>query len=288
MTLLGKIFTMLILCMSVLFMAFSIAVYATHKNWKLLVTNEDTQKGPLGLVQQLEQLTETNKSLRTEMDALQNQLDLERAARRHAIGALETKLAETQQRLTDKEAELRALQATEGEAAEALKVAEQTVAALRSEVMQLRNEIRIAQQDRDQQFEKVVRLTDQLHSVVGLKDNLLERQRQLLAMLTDMKRVMDKYGLSRNMDVDGIPPKLDGIVTAVGERNLIEVSLGSDDGLRVGHRLEVFRANTYLGHAIVLKTDPDRSVAQVDEKTQRGLIKVRDRVATRIGRARTS
>ena len=79
-----------------------------------------------------------------------------------------------------------------------------------------------------------------------------------------------------------VPPKLDAIVTAVGERNLIEVSIGSDDGLRVGHRLEVFHENAYLGYAVVLKTVPDRSVAQIDEKTQRGAVRVRDRVATKL------
>ena len=37
MTLLGKIFTVLILIMSVLFMSFSIMVFATHQNWQKLV-----------------------------------------------------------------------------------------------------------------------------------------------------------------------------------------------------------------------------------------------------------
>ena len=47
MTLLGKIFTVLIMVMSVVFMSFSIVVYATHTNWKseaeALKTNLDQQ-----------------------------------------------------------------------------------------------------------------------------------------------------------------------------------------------------------------------------------------------------
>ena len=42
------------------------------------------------------------------------------------------------------------------------------------------------------------------------------------------------------------------------------------------------------GDSVVLKTDPDRSVAQVDDKSQRGLIKVQDRVATKLSRTGTS
>ena len=39
MTLLGKIFTGLIVMMSVLFLGLAISVYATHVNWRKLVSN---------------------------------------------------------------------------------------------------------------------------------------------------------------------------------------------------------------------------------------------------------
>jgi hypothetical protein len=79
-----------------------------------------------------------------------------------------------------------------------------------------------------------------------------------------------------------IPPAIDGIVVAVavGDKNLIEISLGSDDGLRVGHRLGISRNNVDLGSAVVVKTDTDRCVAQLDQKSLKGEIKVRDRVRT--------
>jgi len=291
MTLLGKVFTVLIFIMSLVFMTFAVAVSATHTNWRTLVTNppeKTPEDGPLGLVHQLAQLKETNVNLRAEMEELRNEYQREMTARRHAIGSLETKLAEVKQGLTDKEAELRALQASEGESAEALKVAQQTVAALRIEIGSLRSEIQVAQADRDKQFDRVVQLTDQYNSVQGFLKNFKERNLQLAGQISENKRVMDKMGWTPTMNVEGIPPDLDGIVTAVGERNLIEISLGSDDGLRVGHRLQVFRSNAYLGYAVVLKTDPDRAVAQVDEKTQRGLVKVRDSVATKLSRTRAS
>ena len=137
-------------------------------------------------------------------------------------------------------------------------------------------------------FQRTVDLTDKLHEADGVKRNLKERQKQLIDDISKYKRVTDVLGVNPNMPVEAIAPPLDGIVMAVGDKNLIEVSLGSDDGLRVGHRIEVFRDNNYLGSAVVLKTDPDRAVAQVDDKSQRGLIKVRDRVATKLSRTRTS
>jgi hypothetical protein len=251
----------------------------------MLVTNrEPTEKYPKGLVPQLEEQRESNKNLRAQLDNLRNQLAVEQAARRHAISSLETKLAKAEQELSEKEAELRSLQSVEGQAAEALKLAQQDLQAKQAEINKLRQDIREVRADRDKQFEMVVKYTDQLHAAEGVKRNLEERRDTLLADLARYKKVMDRVGLTPDTNIDGIAPQLDGIITAVGEKNLIEVSLGWDDGLRVGHRLEVFRDNTYLGHATVLKTDPDRSVAKVDEKSQRGLIKVEDRVATKLTR----
>ena len=57
MTFIGKIFTVLIFIMSIVFMSLSLVVFATHKNWKLVATNATpSATQPLGLKQQLEQL----------------------------------------------------------------------------------------------------------------------------------------------------------------------------------------------------------------------------------------
>lgn len=288
MTTLGKVFTVLIFIMSILFMGFSVVVFATHRNWKLLVDNTDTAKGPLGLKQQLQAQVETNKGLRAELDSLTNRLAVEMAARRSALSALETKLADAQQRLSQKEAELAGLQSAQTEATAALNLAETRLATLVEDIKKLRDEIRLVQGQRDDSFQKVVDLTDKLYAAAGVERNLKEREAQLIGEISKYKRVTDVLGVNPSMPVEMIAPPLDGIVTAVGEKNLIEVSLGADDGLRVGHRVEVFRDNNYLGSALVLKTDPDRAVAQMDEKTQRGLIKVHDRVATKLTRSGTS
>ena len=287
MTLLGKVFTVLIFIMSVAFMTFSLAVFATHKNWKMLVTNPTkNERYDIGLVERLQAQLQTNKSLQGELEKLKVQLAQEQAARRHALGSLETKLAEASQRLTEKEAQLRTLQSTEGEATAALKTAQITVDGLRGEVAQLRADIRTAQGDRDLQFRMVVERTDQLHAAQGVERNMKERQLQLIGEITKYKEVVDKLPAEITEKFRASAPSLYGTVIAVG-KNLIEVSLGSDDGLKVGHRLEVFRDNAYLGNAVVVTTEPNKSVAQVDEKTQKGKVEVKDRVATRLGRTGT-
>ena len=63
MNLVGKIIVVSILVMGVLFMAFAIADYATHKNWREIVVNEQaTPDKPLGLLE-LKKVQADNKDL---------------------------------------------------------------------------------------------------------------------------------------------------------------------------------------------------------------------------------
>jgi hypothetical protein len=63
-----------------------------------------------------------------------------------------------------------------------------------------------------------------------------------------------------------------GVVTAVSG-NLVEVSLGSDDGLQRGNEMQLYRANAHLGRVTITVTSPDRAVGQLapfHEKVQKG------------------
>jgi hypothetical protein len=71
------------------------------------------------------------------------------------------------------------------------------------------------------------------------------------------------------------------VVLEVSGKDLIEISIGADDGLKVGHALDVYRGSTYLGRIVIRKTGPDRAVGQVLRELQRGQIKRGDRVTTR-------
>ncbi|NQT39867.1 MAG: hypothetical protein HQ581_20405, partial [Planctomycetes bacterium] len=71
MNLVGKIFTVFIFLMSLVFMSFAVAVYATHQNWREIVTNQKaTAEKPLGLESQLKNVRNENKNLRDEKAAL--------------------------------------------------------------------------------------------------------------------------------------------------------------------------------------------------------------------------
>jgi len=275
MTLVGKIFTMLILIMSIIFMAFAMMVFATHRNWKELAV------GPSGFKSKLDA---ANTALKDAKDALEREktdLAREQAARKAALAALQVRVSSSEQRLAAKEKELADLTAAHSQATETAKVAQDRLAVLEKETSDLRNTLRTERQKLDKMFINVVDLTDKLNQAESLRQNLEEVNKQAAQEISRMKIVLDRNGLTPDSLVAHIPPKVDGIVLDVSDKDLLEISIGSDDGLKVGHSLDVYRGNTYLGRITIKKTNPDRSVGQVKRELQRGQIKKGDRVTTR-------
>ena len=112
---------------------------------------------------------------------------------------------------------------------------------------------------------------------------LLRRRRELHQRVGEVFEERYANRLDEFAPVDHKAPTVDGVVTAVGAKDLLEISIGSDDGLRKGHTLEVYRANSYLGRVIVRETWPDRAVVQIIPEYRKGMIKKGDRVATKLG-----
>jgi septal ring factor EnvC (AmiA/AmiB activator) len=273
MTLVGKIFTVLILVMSLVFMSFSVMVFATHKNWKNAANAAETK---------LTNANQLNQQLTTRLNQLQMDLATEQAARRAALAAAQSRLVRAETALSEKTAELDKLFTDHAQVAEAAKMAETRLEALTNEVASLRDTLRNTQKDRDAQFDKVVALTDKFNQMEGLRIRLDERNTQLAQQVARMKMVMDAKGLRETDLVSHIPPPVEGLVVAVSDKDLIEISLGSDDGIKEGHTLDVYRGNTYLGRVVIRRTAPDRAVGQIVKELQRGQIRKGDHVTTKL------
>jgi hypothetical protein len=272
MTLVGKIFTMLILILSIVFMAFSMMVFATHKNWKTTAA---------GLQTKLQASTAANNEAKKQLETLQTDLAREQAARKAAIAALTVRATRSEEALTAKQNELATLAGAHSKATAAAEEAQRRLATLEDETKKLRDDLRGEQKKRDQMFLTVVDLTDKLNQAESLRQNLEEVNAQALKQMSQMKMVLDRNGLAPDSLVAHIPPKVEGVVTEVNDKNLVEISIGADDGLKIGHSLDVYHGNTYLGRIVIRKTSPDRAVGQIQKEMQRGQIKRGDRVTTK-------
>jgi len=290
MNLVGKIFIVLIFIMSLVFMSFVVAVYATHKNWKEVVLRPENEVKPgkeLGLKFQLDQSKARNQELNDQLDKLKQEVTTEKAAKRQQLSKLETENDELRKERDQQQKDLAKLEQQVRDAVAAMESTQKNATALRGEVDGLREEIRATQKDRDAQFTRVVQLTDELHQTVGQLKSAQARSTQLAADYANALEVLRKHDLTPDPKrYEPKPPRVDGVVKAVSGEGLVEVSIGSDDGLMKGHTLEVYRSgegvSTYLGRIEVTATQPDKSVCKVLPEFRKGQIQVGDRVASKL------
>jgi peptidoglycan hydrolase CwlO-like protein len=276
MNLLGKIFTFVILVMSILFMGMAIMVYATHKNWRDIAQTTSNQ---------LQQRTTEYDQLKSEYNRLENELTAEFESAQQQVRKLESERGSLVERNTTIQSELDQLRQERGEATASVASTQQNNSRLAEEVQNARDDIRTNQQLRDDAFGKMVTVSEDLQQVQGQLESTTERNRQLTQDVARMTTAMRENGLDPAIAADAVVPAVNGFVSRVEQTAgalLIEVSIGADDGLKPKHMVEVYRGSKYLGRAEILKTAPDRAVGRVERRYQQGQIQEGDRVATRL------
>lgn len=274
MNLVGKILTVLVLLFSTVFLAVAVMVFQTHRVWR------DTA---IANKKKIEDLQDRVKLMQSEIESAKDRLALEQAARRFALGTLQTKYEQTDSQLQVREQEYARLQQEAGNLTQTVSTTSQTLESTLKQNEGLRTTLRDTQLVRDNVFGNVVALTDKKNELESVRQILGERNNDLNNRYTKAVHVLRRNDLDENSPVDGKPPAVEGQILRLGAKDLLEISIGSDDGLKQGHTLEVFRNNSYLGRVIVRETTPDRAVVQIIPEYRKGIIKVGDRVATKLG-----
>jgi len=273
---LGKVFVVVILIMSLVFMGLAMAVYATHKNWK--VENEALNK-------QLAESKAENTRLETEHNRKVEDLEREKTTAIQQATKLEQERVALVERNLQAQTELEGLRQNQREHIAAVASTQAINQNLTADVNNLRQKIRDEQQTRDRVFKTALDATEQLHQAAGEYERAKEENQQLTSQVAGMKSVMNANGINPNTSPDAVVPTVEGVVNRIERKagtQLVEVSIGADDGLKTGNTLEVLRGGKYLGRVEIIETSPDKSVARVNPRFQQGTIQEGDRVATRI------
>ncbi|HUT13641.1 MAG TPA: hypothetical protein VMY42_24350 [Thermoguttaceae bacterium] len=279
MNLVGKIFTVLILVMSVGFCTASVYVFATHKNWKELAEKEQNN---------LAVEKEKNDNLQTDKDNLESEIKKEKSAYEAALARLDTETIRLAGEVDQLQQENDNLVKQNGEHMVAARAAEESSNLLRTQVDTLRTEKITAQQERDGHFNQVVLLTDHLHNLINEQKRLEDRNVRTAEDLGKATEVLRKFGLAPEPELYPGPPWIDGLVLSTTGGDLITVSLGTDDGLLKGHLLDVVRAggsgSSYVGKVQVVKTEADESVCKIDPNYLKSPVRRWDFVTTKLTR----
>jgi hypothetical protein len=293
MNLVGKIFTVLILVMSLVFMSFAVAVYATHKNYKTLVDNAEPAQGkPLGYKQQLESSQKEIDVKKKELLDTKNTLNAEKEAADQARKVLEAERDKLAADLKTKKEEADKIYKEMNTKLDDLKLAEEELVKLRTEVAGLRTDILKAHQERDDTIKEVVKATDKMNQTANQLKLAKDLNLKLAEEVGKLKEILGKLGYNNREPefYSKLPPKADGIVLAVTGtqipgQDMVTISLGSDIGMRPGHQLEVSRTSaagpTYVGRIEVIKTDPEKSVCKVLPNYLKSPVQKGDRVDTK-------
>ena len=272
----GKILTGLICIVALFLMCVSIMVYATHKNWKADADALETQ---------LDQATATNDQLQSERRSLESRLKAEIEAAQQEVRKLESERVALMTQNSTIQSVLDQLRQKERANTAAVASTQANNEKLTAEVEILREQIREHQQSRDEAFATMIKATDQLHQAQGELTSVHERNRQLVSDLGAKTSLLNENGIDPNTDPEAIVPRVRGEVFATRRSagiQLIEVTIGADDGLKPGHTVEVYRGDRYLGRAEILTTEPDRAVGRVLRRFQQGQIQEGDHVATKL------
>ncbi len=289
MNLVGKILTVLIFVMSLCFMMMAVMVYSTHVNWrnKVMLSQAEASPGEKpGLKFQLADALHERDDLEAQLKKAKDTLADEQAAKRDQVAKLENEVVELR---TERDSLATAIQrknkATD-EAIAVMKSTQTTLADLRSEVVDLRTNKRQAETDRDASFTKVVQKTDQLHQLANEKMRLEGIQTTLVADSQRMRDVLRANDIDPAAEPAAFMPKTSGIVSATPGRDIIEVNIGSDDGLKEGSTVEIYRIGSgrerYLGRAEIVKTQPDKAVCKIIPEFRKGQILRGDRVTSKL------
>jgi hypothetical protein len=278
MNLLGKIFVVLILIMSLMFMTMALMVFATHKNWK----EEISRTEPPGWKTRYEQLVQQNQKLSADHQALQKEVVAERTAKAEALAKMQTELSERQQELTNATTQLAQQGQQLAAAVAALQTQEQNVNAATAQVQKLTEDIKAQVALADQLFQKSLVLANELNQANVQLPELKERNEQLAQMLANARLLLSQVGMTLEDPIDLRPPPLEANVENVNARGEVEIAVGSHDGIRVGHELDVLGKTGFLGRIKITNVTQDRAIGRVMPEYSRQRISRGDTATTKL------
>ena len=278
MTFLGKVFSLIILLSSALFFVVSLLANASHIDYR-------TKLGQLRTENQ--QLKATVNEARSANEAMQTRLAHEQTARVASLASLQSQLDLQSQQLADANRRL-----SESNAINTMRNQEHSatldlLATTKSQNDALRTEIDKVISDRNSGRLSIISLTDELNSLKSVETDLKDQLNQLQDQATRYEALAETRGEALRgfgvSDIQDHPPvDLKGEVLAVSNGSSVEVSLGKDDGIRVGHTLEVFRGAQYLGRIEITRAQEDKAVGKILTAYRKGFIQAGDQVASKI------
>ncbi|MEL7497510.1 MAG: hypothetical protein AAFN77_07860 [Planctomycetota bacterium] len=259
--------------MSTVFLVVAVMVGASDRNWK-----EDAEK----LRQRAVNAEEAAKQVRSSTSKMQKKLESEMVARTLQIANLESQLRQLNLQRTALEKDLDTANKLQQAQLAELETAQNRIAQLDTELDGLKANNKQLVDDIALQFQSVRNLQNQLFTADNEITSLTATRSRLAADLAKYEKLKSKLGFDENSLLDHIPPKVESVVSKTYQGGLFEIELGEDDGIRIGHEMDVFRRRQFVGKGRVVKTNHNNAVLQVIEGMMNGQVQEGDSVSTKL------
>ena len=186
----GKTLVILLTAACVMFMAWTVGIYATHQPWNKMVT-ENTPGKPLGLAAQLDKERAENQVKKDRLLGLQGAITAETQARRIRVTQLEQERVALDKKLQDLLRKRKELNEASQMAADMLKQTEVAVLEKRATLKGLQEERDNELEARKQNLDKAVRVTA---DITELNIELSRVETRFLQLSEQLKKLQEVVG----------------------------------------------------------------------------------------------
>ena len=274
MNLMGKIFTFMIFVMSVVFLVVAIMVGASDRNWKDKAAEEKTRASTA---------TSSIDSLKDTTAKLEKTLEFEKASRAQQLSNLQSLNKENRDKYEAISKKFIQQQQISNDLVRQLEAAEKRLKEQDVELAKSKESNKELVDDIANQFAENRNIEQVLFEKTAKLEELTQKEADLAAQLAKLQRVADAIGFDANTLTDGIAPKIEAVVTAVGQNgDKFAIMAGLDDGLRKGHQMDILRGDRYVGVGEVIAAENNRSVLSIVKGTMNDNVREGDNVSTKL------
>lgn len=307
MTFVGKVLVVVQVVLSLCFMAFAGAVFTVQSNWREKYEKSQTE---------VKRLQDESNTLATRFDDFRSKaakLVLGQEAQANEIETrlnntqaygLEAQLATARSEVVSKEAQIQSLISDvenykkERDTAQAERdVANQEAAARATEAQAQRERNAKLYASLEDTIKQLRTAEDDAFNANRTVEELTAKYEERSQQLTDANEIIRRNEYDRGVLAERTPkppPVVNGIVKEIrenltGSTKLVQISLGSDDGMQVGHTLIVYRPAQknngrpkYLGKIELVRVTADQAVGTVIDSDKNGVIERNDNVTTQL------
>ena len=282
----AKILVGVLFLLSIIFLVVSTTTYSQKVDWKAKYGKlmDNAQKA-------VDHVKDQKSDLITERDSLNGQLTSETAARVSAEKErddLRTSKEEINTLLSDANQMVSTLTATTASLNKDLSAKDDQIRTLQNEVKTANDVKTSVEKTLDEVRSELIQVAKNYRDAEGKNSELETAVAALQNKVDDNQNKMDtllEMGIDINELVGATPaPKINALVMATEPAfNLVMLSVGAQDEVKIGYKFFIYRGNRYIGHMIVEKVYEDSCAGTVMAEGHSGIkVQVGDDATTHL------